>query len=93
MAEITMPITMESKMPNTMTITIQNTMPSLFRSYITENTREQDPKSDSTIPSYTTMMSIDHCKQTAQSNTSNRCSLQSYLKLVAGGATTFKRGG
>jgi hypothetical protein len=32
-------------------------------SYITENTREYDPDSDSAIPSYTTTMTIDDCNR------------------------------
>jgi hypothetical protein len=84
--------TAEITMPYTMQITIPSTMPYLCQSYITENTREYDPSSDSAIPSYTTTMSIDDCKSTSQLSPSNRCSLRSCMRLVAGGATTFNEG-
>ena len=54
---------------------------------------EQDLDSYSTIPSYTTTMTIDNCNLTSESSPSNRCSLRSHLRIVAGGATTCRRSG
>jgi len=92
MKSCTAEITLLIAVPNTMTIRIRNTMPYLFRSYITENTPEYDPGSDSAIPSYKTTMSIDDCKSTSELSPCNRCSLRSLMRLFTGGATTFKRG-
>ena len=41
-------------------------MPYLFRSYITKNTPKWDPDSDSAIPNYTTMMTIDDYQSTSE---------------------------
>jgi len=38
-------------------------------------------------------MTIDDYKSTSESSTSNQYSLRRHMRLVAGGATTFKRGG
>jgi len=54
---------------------------------------EGDPDSGSAIPSYTTTMTIDDYKSTSESSPSNQYSLRSRMRLLAGGATTFKRGG
>jgi len=77
----------------TMQITMPITMPYLFRSYITENTIPNKIPTQTRRSRTTTMMTIDHCKSTSESSPSNRCSLRSHLRLVAGGATTFKRRG
>jgi len=69
----TIPTTIqETKSSGVRQITMPNTMPYLFRSYITENTPEWDPDSDSAIPSYTTTMTIDKCKLTTTNRLPNQ---------------------
>jgi hypothetical protein len=56
---VTMQIIMLNKMKVRMRITIPNTMPYLFRSYITENPCEEGPDSAWVIPTNRTTMTID----------------------------------
>jgi len=52
---------------------------------------EWDPDSSWVITSYGTTMKIDYYKSISESSPSNRYSLQSRMKLDAGGAMPFKK--
>jgi hypothetical protein len=83
----------ETTMPNTLPNTMPNTMPNLLRSYITENTILNEIPTQTRRSRATQLRSIDDCKSTSESSPSNRYSLRSRMRLVAGGATTFKKRG